>query len=188
MNYMRKLKPLDEWWVGLIYIGNGVLLLITALLGYWDIYLKFLAILLLVGAILKGIISVRMGNTGYFAGAVNYFIISLLCFFVTGDNKQLIVALLGCFCFTLFWNISLFISKKVKWRKREVLELAASAVDETKNGFTARPKPTGSAEYSPQDIQGFAKFLSKNLVAIPYAEKDKVVMLITKNRLQYLFG
>ena len=188
MNYLQKLKPLNEWWVGLIYIGNGVLLLIAAVFGYWEYYLKFIGLLILIVGIINVIISFRMGNYAYLAGALHYFVIALLCFFVTGENKALVVILLGCFCFTLFLNISLLISKKTKWRKREVLELAAYPVDDTKNGFTGRPKPTGSADYSRKHILEFAKFLSKNLIAIPYIEKDKVALIITKNRLSHLLN
>ena len=188
MNYFSKLKPLNEWWIGLIYIGNGVLLLIAAIFGYWEFYLKFIGLLIFIVGIINVIISFRMGNYAYLAGALHYFIIALMCFFVTGDNKALVVILLGCFCFTLFWNISLLISKKTKWRKREVLELAAYPVDDKKNGFTARPKPTGSAEYSKNAILEFARFLSKNLIAIPYVEKEKVALVITKNRLSHLLN
>jgi len=188
MKYIHKLKPLNEWWVGLIYIGNGVLLLIAAVLGYWEFYLKFIGLLILIVGIINVIISFRMGNYAYLAGALHYFIIALLCLFVTGGNKALGVILLGCFCFTLFWNVSLFISKKNKWRRREVLELAAYPVVDTTNGFTARPKPTGSADYSKKHILGFAEFLSKNLIAIQYVEKEKVIMVITKNRLSHLLN
>jgi hypothetical protein len=188
MKYIHKLKPLNEWWVGLIYIGNGVLLLIAAVLGYWEFYLKFIGLLIFIVGIINVFISFKMGNYAYLAGALHYFIIGLLCFFVTGDNKAFIVILLGCFCFTLFWNIALLISKKTKWRKREVLELAAYPVDDTTNGFTARPKPTGNAEYTRKDIFEFAEFLSKNLIAIPYFEKEKVALVITKNRLSHLLN
>jgi hypothetical protein len=188
MKYINKLKPLNEWWVGLIYIGNGVLLLVAAILGYWVFYLKFIGLLILIVALINVIISLKMGNYAYLAGALHYLIIALLCFFVTGETKALIVILLGCFCFTLFWNISLLLSKKTKWRKREVMELAAYPVDDTTNGFTARPKPTGSAEYTKKHILEFANFLSKNLIAIPYVEKEKVVIVITKNRLSHLLN
>ena len=188
MKYLQKLKPLNEWWVGLIFIGNGVLILIAAVIGFWTFYFMFLGFLLFVVIAINIVISFRMGNYSILAGALHYLIIALMCFAVTGEDKSLIVILMGCFCFTMFWNISLFISKKTKWRRREVLELAAYPVDEAKNGFTGRPKPAGDAEYSKNQILEFAKFLSKNLVAIPYVEKEKVVMVITKNRLNHLLN
>lgn len=188
MKYLRKLKPLNEWWVGLIYIGNGVLLLLAALFGYWDLYLKFLGTVLLLVALIRVVISFRMGNYAYLAGALHYSVIAFLCFAITGGNKPLITALMGIFFFTLFLNVSMFVSKKVKWRKREILELAAHPVEDAKNGFTARPKPAGKAEFSREDILGFARFLAKNLIAIPYVEKDRVVLVIPKNRLKHIFN
>jgi len=188
MNYLHKLKPLNEWWVGLIYIGNGVLLLIFAILGYWAIYFTFMGILLIAVAVLNVIISVRMKNRASLVGALHYFIIALLLFTLPGRNTALIGMLIGCFCFTLFWNISLFTTKKTKWRRREVFELAAFPVEEISNGFTNRPKPAGLANYTREDISGFADFLSKNLFAIPYVEKERIVMVLTKKHLNHLLN
>lgn len=112
MKYIHKLRPLNEWWVGLIYIGNGVLLLLAALLGYWAFYLKFLGALFLVVAAIRVIISLRMGNYAYLAGTLHYSVIALLCFAITGENKALITALMGIFFFTLFLNVAMFVSKR----------------------------------------------------------------------------
>ncbi|GAB4380727.1 MAG: hypothetical protein Kow0042_30990 [Calditrichia bacterium] len=188
MKYIHKLKPLNEWWVGLLYIGNGVLLLLAALFGFWDFYLKFLGTLFLLVAAIRVFISFRMGNYAYLAGALHYSVIAFLCFAITGENKALITALMGIFFFTLFLNVAMFVSRKVKWRWREVLELAAYPVKDTKNGFTTRPKPTGKADYSREDILAFAGFLAKHLIAIPYVEKEKVALVITKKRLKHLLN
>ena len=188
MKYIHKLKPLNEWWVGLIYIGNGILLLLAALLGYWAYYLKFLGALFLVVAAIRVIISLRMGNYAYLAGTLHYSVIALLCFAITGENKALITALMGIFFFTLFLNVAMFVSKKVKWRWREVLELAAYPVEDAKDGFTARPKPAAKAEYSREDILVFARFMAKSLIAVPYVEKEKVALVITKKRLKHLLN
>lgn len=71
-----------------------------------------------------------------------------------------------------YWTFS----RKTKWRYREILELAAVPVEDITNGYTSRPKPTGKAEYTPFEITGFANFLKKNLVFIPYFEKDRTVL------------
>ena len=188
MKHIHKLKPLNEWWVGLVYIGNGVIALISAILGLIELYLLFLGCVLVCVALINVIISIRMGNHAQLAGALHYFIIALACFSVSGGNQRKAGIFIGFFFFTLFWNVSLLVTKKTKWRKREVLELAAFPVEEIGSGFTARPKPTGVAEYNRDDILELANFLSKNLIAIPYIEKDKAVMVITRRHLNHLLN
>jgi hypothetical protein len=73
----------------------------------------------------------------------------------------------------------LWITKKVKWRFREVLELAAVPVNETTNGFTPRPRPLGKMEYSKFELVEFAAFLLKHHIAIPYYESDRIVFVPT---------
>ena len=80
----------------------------------------------------------------------------------------------------LVWMIYLFINKKLKWRGREILEMAAEPVDEIADGYTARPLSTGKIEYSQKDIIAFADFTHQNLIAITYIEKDKVVLVPVK--------
>lgn len=186
MNYFQKLKPLNEWWVGLIYIGNGALLLIFAILGYWIFYLTFLGVLLCVVALLNVVVALRTKNWASLVGALHYTVIASMLFVLPTGNKPLLGALIGVFCFTLFWNISLFSNKQTKWRRREVFELAAFPVEDVTNGFTNRPKPAGLAHNTREDILGFAHFIFKKFIAIAYIEKDKVVLVITKNRLQHL--
>lgn len=188
LNYFQKLKPLNEWWVGLVYIGNGVLLLIFAILGYWKFYLTFLGILLCAVALLNVIVALRTKNWASLVGALHYTVIASMLFVLPGGNKALLGALIGIFCFTLFWNISIFSTKKTKWRRREVFELAAHPVEDVTNGFTNRPKPAGLANYTREDILAFAHFVFKKFIAIPYIEKDKAVLIITKNRLRHLLN
>jgi len=188
MKHIRKLSPLNDLPAGLIYLGNGLLFLIAAVLGYWIQYLTFLGFLLLFPAVLILIFAFRTGNYAFLAGALHYSVLASLCFAVAGGCKTLMLILAASFCFTLFLNIALLLSKKVKWRRREILEAAAFPVNETENGFTGRPKPAGTAEYSRDDILEFSAFLLKNLIAIPYLDEKKAVFVITKKRLRHLLN
>ena len=93
-----------------------------------------------------------------------------------------------CFICTLILNAYNIFTRKVKWRKREILELAAFPVNENTNGFSERPKPVGKKDFKHNEILEFAHFLSKKLIAIPYIEKDQVVMTITKKYVPHLFN
>ena len=55
------------------------------------------------------------------------------------------------------------------------MKLAAKHVEEISNGFTARPRPFGKINTSEPEIRGFGTFLLRNLIAIPYYEKDRAV-------------
>jgi len=77
----------------------------------------------------------------------------------------------------LLWTVYLLLTKKVKWRGREILELAAVPVDETGNGYTNRPMPGGKTSFTEKQIIEFAEFASRNLIAIPFIGNNKVVFV-----------
>jgi len=77
----------------------------------------------------------------------------------------------------LLWTIYLLLTKKVKWRGREILELAAAPVEETGNGFTNRPMPGGKTSFNKKQILEFAEFASRKLIAVPYIGDKKVVFV-----------
>lgn len=73
--------------------------------------------------------------------------------------------------------IYLFVTRQIKWRGREVLELAAEPVEETGNGYTTRPRPVGKVEYTPEQIRGFARYLARYLVALPYETSRNITLV-----------
>jgi hypothetical protein len=73
----------------------------------------------------------------------------------------------------------IWFTRRLKWRIREILELAAAPVDDTTNGFTPRPRPMGRADYSRAELSRFGAFALKNHIAIPQYESDRVVFVAT---------
>ena len=73
--------------------------------------------------------------------------------------------------------IYLVITKKIKWRGREILEMAAASVEETGNGYTSRPLPADKVEFNQQEIMEFAHFARRNLIAVSYVGKDRVIFV-----------
>lgn len=84
--------------------------------------------------------------------------------------------------------IVVFISKKINWRYQEILELAARPVDGTADGFTPRPFPSGSADYTRQDALGLARFLKKYVISYPFIEKDRIVFVIPRIMWNFVLG
>ncbi len=75
---------------------------------------------------------------------------------------------------------SLVFTRRLKWRGREVFELAAEGVEEMGNGFTDRPRPVGKVAYSPQQMQDFARYLARHLVALPYRTSKNITLVPIK--------
>lgn len=70
----------------------------------------------------------------------------------------------------------LAITRNLKWKTREILELAAMPVDDIENGFTQRPKPIGKIDYSKVLVENFGSFIMKKLIAMTYFEHDRMVI------------
>jgi hypothetical protein len=78
------------------------------------------------------------------------------------------------------WLLYLYFRRKAKWKGREVFELASITIETSKNGFTDRPHSSGKAEYTLNELKGFAEFLQKKLIAMPYMETNRVVLVPVK--------
>jgi hypothetical protein len=83
------------------------------------------------------------------------------------------------------WVLYLNFKRKLKWRGREILELAAMNVEEAKNNFTERPMPTGNVDFSQNDLEAFAKFFQKNLLGLCYFEENRIVFMPLKFKNEY---
>jgi hypothetical protein len=82
--------------------------------------------------------------------------------------------------FLLLWLLFLLINKKLKWRGREVMELAASDVMEGESSYTDRPRPVGTIKGSRSDIIEFAKYVRRNLIFMSEVEGDRVILVPVK--------
>jgi hypothetical protein len=99
----------------------------------------------------------------------------------------LAVLFAACAAFFLVWTIILTASKKIKWRGRELLELAAASVEKVGNGYTPRPLPAGKTDFNQRQILDFCEFARRNLIAVPYLGKDKAVLVPVKEGCEYAF-
>jgi hypothetical protein len=93
------------------------------------------------------------------------------------SQKALTLLFLACEIFFMVWLILLAVNRKIKWRGRDVLELAARAVDEIGNGYTSRPLHAGKTEFTQQQLRDFAEFARRNLIAFAYLGQDNIVFV-----------
>lgn len=124
----------------------------------------------------------KTGNHGYLISTlylvlIGAFVISLdIKGLQAGEKMSPLSATLGILTiFFALYLIYLALNRKVKWKGREVFELAARNVHETSNGFTSRPRPAGTISFTQEELSGFISFLQKNLIGLAYYEKDRVV-------------
>jgi len=106
---------------------------------------------------------------------------------IGGPRDPAIIFLLFLILFFLVWLIILLFTKRIKWRGREILEMAADPVEDTGSGYTARPLPAGKTEFTQRQIIQFAQFAKRHLIAVPYIGKDKVVFVPVAEWREFFF-
>ena len=129
---------------------------------------------------------IQLRNPNLLVVATYQLSLGLLCvsaprdFGSRGNPHPLTAILLVLMFFFGIWTIYLMINKKAKWRGREILELAAVPVETGEDAFTGRPRPVGKVETNERELQAFAEFLKRNLVAMPLFEENRIVFLPMK--------
>ena len=123
----------------------------------------------------------RTRNAHFIAPALYLFFAGFVLYYddpAFRGNPPTVISLLTLFTvFFLLWTVYLLLTRKVKWRGREILEVAAAPVDETGDGYTNRPMPGGKTSFTKQQLVEFAEFASRNLIAVPFIGNNKVVFV-----------
>lgn len=139
-------------------------------------------------------IFIRMGNLGHL-GVCAYllFIATMLMLatqYLTGVRDAREEWKIAYFTGMIFFGvliIYLAVTKKIKWRGREIFELAAESVDETGNGYTPRPRPVGIVEFTADEILDFARFCARHLIAVTYINPRKVTFVPIRMGQEFTF-
>jgi hypothetical protein len=76
------------------------------------------------------------------------------------------------------WSI-LYSHEKLEANARRLFKLASELIFETSNGFTSRPYSAGTAEYSREEILGFARYLSGKNIVRTIVKKDFVTLIFS---------
>jgi hypothetical protein len=149
-----------------------------------------IAIGVLMGAmwLMHLLIVVRVRNAVYLVPLLFYLFGALT--FLAGDTRigTLVPYFAAAAVIAYILLLRALFTRRMKWRFREILELAARPVEGADDGFTGRPYPAGTAEYSKEQILRFARFLLKHMIAFPEIEGDRVVLVVPENMLPWLLG
>jgi hypothetical protein len=185
MDYLRKLQP-DRNLTGLIpaLVMAASVAIAWALAGL-VLASMVLSVLVLLYAVFSFATSIRTQNAGYmwaalFQAAQGILFLSFALdpplYRLSAISRLALVALIFFGVLTVYFTLA----KKMKWRGREVFELAAAAVEEAGEGYTSRPLPAGKLEYSKQDLLGFAEFVRRHLIAAIYQDESRILMVPIK--------
>ena len=91
------------------------------------------------------------------------------------------ILLLASICYMLYVHykhISIY---------RKILELSAHTITDTKNGYTPRSYPVGEITFSKGELFGFAEYLKKQLIAVPFVEDSSVVLVLAEDWFGYQY-
>lgn len=187
MSLVRKLKPDRSFSGAIIPLSMSIIFGVVSLIfGITEGFLV-LAVLLWIIALFYLYTFIRTVNVAQLVicGDLIYFGIMVFIFqknFYANQTIRLEFGLAYFFGLLFFGAILIFlaVNRKLKWRGRDIFELAAAAVEETGDGYTSRPKPIGKVDFSTHQIQAFARFAARNLIALPYTNSGNITLVLVK--------
>jgi hypothetical protein len=189
MYYVRKLKP-DRSITGLVpaIISVTAFFATMAIFGQRPAFFV-LSVAFALQAALSALMYTRTRSTGDLLGALYLGFACLACLSVPDaiyyeQKRPYLLFVVGMVVTGVFLGY-LAVNRRLKWRGRELLELAAMPVEQVGNGYTARPLPAGRVETSRKEVLAFAEFAARNLIALPIVESDRVVLRLVKMGSEY---
>ena len=192
MSLVRKLKPDRNITGALVPLSMLPIFGIATLAFGLPTGLTILAILVWGFTLYYLFVFVRTRNypqlfTSAYSAFIGYWSFLLSTYLKTNkeESQELMLAYFTCL---IFFGVVLgyfVLTRKFKWRGREIFELAGESVEETGNGYTSRPRPVGKVDYSPEQIHAFARFCSRNLIALPYSTSKNITLVPIKMGEEY---
>ena len=184
MYYVSKIKT--NWRMTGLYPAFFSLLIfgITSVIFGMGIGLKILGLLFLIFSVFQFLAVYRTNNLGYWVSAFYLLIMGLYLNTVFFRGKIILPQeaklLFVIVVFFLVWLVFLMITKRGKWRGREIMELAALEIEDGEDSYTDRPRPVKKIEYTKDLLANFSEYLKRNLVALPFFEKERVIFVPIK--------
>lgn len=184
MGYAVKMKPVQVGMTIFTSILLGAMVFGRIFFGPPGFYWAFSGAQILL-ALIHGTVLLRTRNWIYLIPAGMYVFWWLTFFPPFADHPGHLFFSIVSAVF-LFAFIGLLVSRRMEWRYKEILQLAAKPVKGKADGFTSRPYPTGQSEFTRQDALGLARYLKKTAIAFPFVEKDRVVLVIPEYMWVYM--
>ena len=185
MEKPKKLKSSTWQYVIFTLLIVAVLIVCEIFFGK-EVFYYVLCVIPFFAALAHFISLLRTKNWGHLIPMLFYVCIVLI-FIPVLTFSEVIRIILAVGAMILFiGEIIILAGKRISWRHREILELAAYPVEDSADGFTPRAFPAGEACFTKEEINEFAKFMIKHVIAYPIIEEDRVVFVIPENMFLYI--
>jgi len=181
MYTLRKLKPERSY--GMILLPFAAMALFLAAGAAFGVVVAYIVggVFFSLYAAYSFLTYLRTRNPGFIVLTLFQVSVGLVAFtWVAGlgqRRNRLALFFIAWMVFFAVWSVLLAVTKRIKWRGREVLELAAAEVEQAQNGYTGRPLPVGKTDLAQQDVLGFAEFARRHLIAATYLDRDRVAFV-----------
>lgn len=195
MIYARKLKP-DRDFTGLLPAFFSIFFsgLVAVIFGPEEA-IRVLGAIIFVYSIFGFIAVYRTRNLWYTFSSLYMLGMSLYLFALHVDENSrkvlfqthLSKLLLVITVFLLIILLVMLFTRKTQWRGRDILELIAANIDEGKDTYTDRPRPIAKLELTRDEVENFAEFLKRNLVAMPYYEQERILFVPVRMGQEYFY-
>lgn len=185
MYFIRKLKPPEMNVEAIIGISMvPILLIIFVFFGVRAMF-GFIAFIELMVLGIQVNLYIRSKNSAFIWIALAIFVIFVfaldLAFFGLDKSKPEVPALSVGVIIAAGVVIYQIVTRRVKWRTREIMELSAMPVSDSRSGFTERPLSVGKIDANKLELEAFTNFIRKKLIAIPYMEEELIIYSLTSN-------
>jgi hypothetical protein len=187
MSLIRKLKP-DRNIIGaVIPLSMLPIFGLASLIFGLNIGFYTLAAMVFLFSVFYLFAFIRTGNRAQLIPSAEAAFLTYIFIIIAKDNiavafdrVELALAYFTVLGFFIVLLIYLILTRKAKWRGREIFELAAEQVEETGDGYTSRPRPVGKVEFSFKELTTFARFCARHLIAIPYITAKNITLVPVK--------
>ena len=187
MSLVRKLKPDRNITGALVALSMLPIFGLTSLIFSVNIGMYTLAVMLCLFSLFYLYVFIRTGNRAQLVPCAEGAFLTYMFIIIAGNrisitfNRQEFA--LAYFSGVLFFGILIIyvvLTRKAKWRGREIFELAAEPIEDTGDGYTSRPRPVGKVDYSLQQMHSFARACARHLVALPYISSKNITLVPIK--------
>lgn len=187
MSLVRKLKPDRNITGAVIPLSMLPIFGLSSLIFGLPIAMYILAGILCLFSIYHLYVFIRTGNVAQLVPSAEGAFLVYMFIVIAGnysanpfDRVEFALAYFSGLAFFGLLLIYFALTRRSKWRGREIFELAAEPVEETGNGYTSRPRPVGKVDYSPQQMHAFARFCARHLIGLPYITSKNITLVPIK--------
>jgi hypothetical protein len=180
---MKKFKPRRTGW-NILILALVVILVVTSIIFGEAMFDLVFAVINALFVPAYCLVYFRTRNHGHLIATLYYTCLSVTFFMPADSGSRTFLAIPTSVLLILY--LFILFSKRLNWRYREILEMAAQPVNDAKNGFSSRPFQISKGIYTKNEILTFARFIMRHVIAFSIIEENRLVLVLPKNMFSYM--